>query len=68
MCCLQFEHETYRELKKDMPKVGKKVELPEGMGKVVRQNVMAGSFTVQLEDGREIDVDVKTCCCQGECG
>ena len=68
MCCLQFEHDTYRELKKDMPKVGRKVELPEGKGKVVRQNVMAGSFTVQLDDGREIDVDVQTCCCQGECG
>jgi cell fate regulator YaaT (PSP1 superfamily) len=68
MCCLQFEHETYRELKKDMPKVGKKVELPEGKGKVVRQNVMARSYTVQLEDGREIDIDLeKGCCCRGEC-
>jgi hypothetical protein len=52
-----------------MPKVGKKVELPEGKGKVVRQNVMARSFTVQLEDGREIDIDLeKGCCCRGECG
>jgi len=68
MCCLQFEHETYRELKKDMPKVGKKVELPEGKGKVVRQNVMARSFTVQLEDGKEIDIDLeKGCGCRGEC-
>jgi cell fate regulator YaaT (PSP1 superfamily) len=69
MCCLQFEHETYKELKKDMPKMGKKVELPEGKGKVVRQNVMARSFTVQLEDGKEIDIDLdKGCCCRGECG
>jgi cell fate regulator YaaT (PSP1 superfamily) len=68
MCCLQFEHETYRELKKDIPKVGKKVELPEGKGKVVRQNIMARSFTVQLEDGKEIDIDLeKGCCCRGEC-
>lgn len=67
MCCLQFEHDTYRELKKNMPKVGKKIELPEGRGKVVRQNVMGRSFTVQLEDGREIDVDLKACDCRGEC-
>lgn len=67
MCCLQFEHETYRELKKDMPKVGKKVELPEGKGKVVRQNVMGRSFTVLLEDGREMDVNLKDCGCMGEC-
>ena len=68
MCCLQFEHETYRELKKDMPKVGKKLELPEGKGKVVRQNVMGRSYTVQLEDGREIDIDLDKGCCRGDCG
>jgi cell fate regulator YaaT (PSP1 superfamily) len=63
MCCLQYEHETYRELKKDMPKLGKKIELPEGRGKVVRQNVMGGSYTVQLEtDGKEIEVKVDNCC------
>lgn len=55
MCCLQYEYDTYRELKKDMPKLGKKIELPEGRGKVVRQNVMQRSVTVQLEDGREIE-------------
>lgn len=55
MCCLQYEYETYRELKKDMPKLGKKIEIPEGRGKVVRQNVMQRSVTVQLEDGREIE-------------
>jgi cell fate regulator YaaT (PSP1 superfamily) len=55
MCCLQYEYDTYRELKRDMPKLGKKIELPEGRGKVVRQNIMQRSVTVQLEDGREIE-------------
>jgi len=62
MCCLQYEHETYRELKKDMPKIGKKVELPEGRGKVVRQNVMGRSYTVQLEEGREIEIELDKDC------
>lgn len=55
MCCLQYEYDTYRELKKDMPKLGKKIEIPEGRGKVVRQNIMDRSITVLLEDGREIE-------------
>ncbi|MCU0588335.1 MAG: stage 0 sporulation family protein [Syntrophobacteraceae bacterium] len=55
MCCLQYEYETYRELKKDMPKIGKKVELPEGRGKVIRQNVLDRTYTVILEDGREVE-------------
>jgi cell fate regulator YaaT (PSP1 superfamily) len=55
MCCLQYEYETYKELKKDMPKLGKKIELPEGKGKVIRQNIMDRTVTVLLEDGREIE-------------
>ncbi len=55
MCCLQYEYETYRELKKDMPKIGKKIELPEGRGKVIRQNVLERTITVLMEDGREVE-------------
>lgn len=55
MCCLQYEYDTYRELKKDMPKIGKKIEIPEGRGKVIRQNVLDRTYTVLLEDGREIE-------------
>jgi cell fate regulator YaaT (PSP1 superfamily) len=60
MCCLQYEHETYKELRKDMPKMGKKVELPEGKGKVVRQNVIGRSYTVLLDDGRELEINLKS--------
>lgn len=55
MCCLQYEYETYRDLKKDMPKLGKKVDLPEGRGKVIRQNIMGRSITILMEDGREVE-------------
>ena len=55
MCCLQYEYETYREMKKDMPKLGKKVELPEGRGKVIRQNIMGRTVTILTEDGKEIE-------------
>jgi cell fate regulator YaaT (PSP1 superfamily) len=55
MCCLQYEYDVYRELKKDMPKLGKKIEIPEGRGKVIRQNVMDRTVTVLLEDGKEIE-------------
>lgn len=55
MCCLQYEYDVYRELKKDMPKLGKKIELPEGRGKVIRQNIMGRSVTILMEDGREVE-------------
>jgi len=59
MCCLTYEYETYKALKKDFPKTGKVVKTPAGEGKVVRHNVMAGLVTVRLEGGGETDVPLK---------
>lgn len=55
MCCLTFENETYKSLKRDMPKLGKKINLKEGSGKVVRQNVLKETITLRMEDNTEID-------------
>lgn len=51
MCCLAFEHETYAELSKDLPKKGKKVLTPSGMGKVTEMNILKRIVYVELEDG-----------------
>jgi cell fate regulator YaaT (PSP1 superfamily) len=58
MCCLAYEFPTYVELKKDLPKVGKHIITPAGKGKVIRQNVLSHTVTVELEEGREITIDV----------
>ena len=59
ICCLAFEYECYRDLKKNMPKLGKMTDTPLGRGKVVRQNILKGVVTVHLEDGREVDLEIK---------
>lgn len=58
MCCLKFEYETYIDLKKEMPGIGKRVKTDEGWGKVIRSNVLNQAVTVQMEDGKEIEVEV----------
>jgi cell fate regulator YaaT (PSP1 superfamily) len=55
MCCLKYEYPDYVEMKKGMPKIGKRTMTPEGEGKVVRQNVMEQRVVVALDDGREIE-------------
>ncbi len=55
MCCLTFEFETYKELKKKFPKIGKNITTPEGNGKVIRHNAIRGRVVVRLQDGREMD-------------
>jgi cell fate regulator YaaT (PSP1 superfamily) len=54
MCCLAYEYPTYLELKKDLPKVGKHIVTRSGRGKIVRQNVLNQTVTVELEEGGEI--------------
>jgi cell fate regulator YaaT (PSP1 superfamily) len=56
MCCLAYEYPTYLELKKNLPKVGKHITTRSGKGKVIRQNVLSQTVTVELEEGGEITI------------
>src|SRR4030042_2961856 len=58
MCCLSYESPTYMELKKNLPKVGKHIVTRSGKGKVIRQNALSQTVTVELEEGGEDTVHV----------
>jgi cell fate regulator YaaT (PSP1 superfamily) len=51
MCCLKYEHPLYQEFKAKAPRLGAKVDSPEGRGTVVGHSVPADSVVVRLEDG-----------------
>ncbi|OPY72610.1 MAG: hypothetical protein A4E64_02868 [Syntrophorhabdus sp. PtaU1.Bin058] len=59
MCCLAYEYNTYAECKKNFPKVGKRVTIPQGEGKVVKHNTLNFTITVQLDDGKEVTLPLK---------
>ncbi len=50
MCCLQYEHNVYRELIRELPKVGKSIQTPEGPGKVIKNDILKQVIIVRLED------------------
>jgi cell fate regulator YaaT (PSP1 superfamily) len=56
MCCLTYEFETYKHLKKGMPKIGRQVLTPAGKGKVIRHNTICNRLTVRLENGIETEI------------
>jgi cell fate regulator YaaT (PSP1 superfamily) len=58
MCCLTYEFNTYKKLKKDMPKIGRSVITSSGKGKVIRHSAISNRITVRLEDGMEIETAV----------
>ena len=58
LCCLKYEDETYEELRKDLPKIGKIVETKQGKGKVVSLDVLKGTYNVEIENIGIVKVDI----------
>jgi cell fate regulator YaaT (PSP1 superfamily) len=50
-CCLVYEHSTYKEMSKTLPKMGKRVTTPAGDGKVVELDVLRQKVRVWFEEG-----------------
>jgi len=50
MCCLQYEHDLYRKMIKELPKIGKIINTPEGSGKVIKNDILKQVITVRLLD------------------
>jgi cell fate regulator YaaT (PSP1 superfamily) len=58
MCCLAYEYEMYLGLKKDFPKVGKRVMTTHGECKVVKYNVFNRTVTIESPEGKEVTIPV----------
>ncbi|MEE8398138.1 MAG: regulatory iron-sulfur-containing complex subunit RicT, partial [Desulfobacterales bacterium] len=58
MCCLTFENDTYRQLNKKFPKIGKTIETAQGKGKVIRTNTLAEQLVIRQKDGTEVEISL----------
>ncbi len=58
MCCLVYEHDNYVKAKRGLPKIGKKIKLPQGTGKVRQINILSKKMSVELEDGMMVDMSI----------
>ena len=56
LCCLKYENDIYFDMKKDLPKVGEKVEISQGSGKVISVNLFKNSYIVELHDKSKVEV------------
>ncbi len=62
LCCLTYEYDFYEGIYSKVPRIGKKVKTPDGIGVVVELNVIKGFFRIRMENGekREIYFDRDT--------
>lgn len=49
MCCLNYEQQTYEEIRKRLPKVGSVVDTPNGRGEVMANSVVKESVKVKIK-------------------
>jgi cell fate regulator YaaT (PSP1 superfamily) len=60
-CCLAFEHPLYRSFRDRAPRVGGRVDTPQGPGVVRAYDVLNDACTVALDDDRAVDVPIDDC-------
>lgn len=56
LCCLNYEDDTYKELKKDLPKVGSYVKTKEISGKVIGLDVFKRTCKIEIEKNNIVEV------------
>ncbi len=58
MCCLGYEWEVYRNLRKGLPREGQVVNTPEGKGRVIELNILKRTAVVEIgkEDNKRLIV------------
>ena len=57
MCCLGYEYGNYRKYLKGLPKEGEKIKTKQGKGKVISVNALKRKVVVELEGGKQIEMD-----------
>jgi cell fate regulator YaaT (PSP1 superfamily) len=59
MCCLVYENKIYEEFKAGLPKVGERIRLREGTGRVKKYNIFDDTFSVEMESGETVKLRKK---------
>jgi cell fate regulator YaaT (PSP1 superfamily) len=52
MCCLSYECQQYRDMRKNLPKEGQRVITPSGPGKVIGVNPLSETILVQIDESQ----------------
>lgn len=60
-CCLAYEHPLYRSFRDRAPRVGRKVETPQGVGVVKSYEVLKDACSVEFDAERVLEVKIDDC-------
>jgi len=58
-CCLRYEHTTYEELDRKLPRHGARVYTPSGRGTVIGRQILTQLLQIQTDDGGRVALAVE---------
>ena len=50
MCCLAYEYDCYVDMRKGLPKIGKRIQTEQGIAKIRQINVLSRTILLEMED------------------
>ena len=56
MCCLGYEHKCYKDLMKNLPREGEKINMENLKGKAINVNAIKRTVTIEMENGKQVEV------------
>ena len=51
-CCMAYEFSVYRQYARNLPRMGEKIDTPDGRGRVIDVNILKKSVAVDVGDGK----------------
>ena len=57
MCCLAYEHETYKRALARLPELGAHVSWNDRHGKIISHNIFRNTVTILTNDRERVEVD-----------
>ncbi len=59
LCCLAYEYETYNEMRKTLPKCGKKLHIESGDAEVISRDILAQKVTLRSPNGDRCQMHIE---------
>ncbi|MCD4782029.1 MAG: stage 0 sporulation protein [Candidatus Omnitrophica bacterium] len=56
-CCMAYEYEVYKEQGRTLPRLGDKINTPDGKGKIIDLNILRRYAYVELNEGKLVKIE-----------
>lgn len=56
-CCMAYEFQVYKEFSRDLPRIGERIQLQEGKGKVIDVNILKRLVSVEMKEGHIVKTE-----------